>query len=137
MGKRSLSSSALSQPAPDVVARVHFSLLQWYQEHQRDLPWRATDNAYAILVSEIMLQQTQVERVLPKYHQFLAAFPTLADLAAAPTAAVITVWAPLGYNSRAVRLQSIARQVIAGYGGNIPSSIDELLHLKGIRRHTA
>src|SRR2546421_2124773 len=137
MGKRSLSSSALSQPAPDVVARVHFSLLQWYQEHQRDLPWRATDNAYAILVSEIMLQQTQVERVLPKYHQFLTAFPTLADLAAAPTADVISVWVPPGYNSRAVRLQSIARQVIAEDDGRIPDTIDELLRLKGIGRYTA
>ena len=137
MGKRSLSSSALSQPAPDMVARVHFSLLQWYQEHQRDLPWRATGDAYAILVSEIMLQQTQVERVLPKYRQFLAAFPTLADLAAAPTADVISVWVPLGYNSRAVRLQSIARQVIAEYEGRIPDTIDELLRLKGIGRYTA
>src|SRR5436305_6344604 len=137
MGKRSLSSSAFSQPAPDVVARVHFSLLQWYQEHQRDLPWRATDDAYAILVSEIMLQQTQVERVLPKYRQFLTAFPTLADLAAAPTADVISVWVPLGYNSRAVRLQSIARQVIAEYEGRIPDTIDELLRLKGIGRYTA
>src|SRR2546421_7713457 len=137
MGKRSLSSSALSQPAPDVVARVHFSLLQWYQEHQRDLPWRATDNAYAILVSEIMLQQTQVERVLPKYHQFLAAFPTLADLAAASTAEVISVWVPLGYNRRAVSLQSIARQVMAEYDGRIPESIDELLKLKGVGRYTA
>src|ERR1700694_4784669 len=137
MGKRSLSSSALSQPAPDMVARVHFSLLQWYQEQQRDLPWRATDDAYAILVSEIMLQQTQVERVLPKYRQFLAAFPTLADLAAAPTADVISVWVPLGYNSRAVRLQSIARQVIAEYEGRIPDTIDELLRLKGIGRYTA
>src|SRR2546421_1069119 len=137
MGKRSLSSSALSQPAPDVVARVHFSLLQWYQEHQRDLPWRATGNAYAILVSEIMLQQTQVDRVLPKYHQFPTAFPTLADLAAAPTADVISVWVPLGYNSRAVRLQSIARQVIAEYDGRIPDTIDELLRLKGIGRYTA
>ena len=120
-----------------MVARVHFSLLQWYQEHQRDLPWRATDDAYAILVSEIMLQQTQVERVLPKYRQFLAAFPTLADLAAAPTADVISVWVPLGYNSRAVRLQSIARQVIAEYEGRIPDTIDELLRLKGIGRYTA
>src|SRR5207248_3500339 len=137
MVKRSLSSSAFSQPAPDVVARVHFSLLQWYQEHQRDLPWRATDDAYAILVSEIMLQQTQVERVLPKYRQFLTAFPTLADLAAAPTADVISVWVPLGYNSRAVRLQSIARQVIAEYEGRIPDTIDELRRLKGIGRYTA
>src|SRR5437016_5878261 len=137
MGKRSLSSSAFSQPAPNVVARVHFSLLQWYQEHQRDLPWRATDDAYAILVSEIMLQQTQVDRVLPKYRQFLATFPTLADLAAAPTADVISVWVPLGYNMRAVRLQSVARQVIAEYGGRIPETIDDLLKLKGIGRYTA
>ena len=137
MGKRSLSSSLVSQPAPDLVARVHFSLLQWYQQHQRDLPWRSTDDAYAVLVSEIMLQQTQVERVLPKYRQFLAAFPTLADLAAAPTADVISVWIPLGYNSRAVRLQSIARQVIAEYSGRIPDTIDELLRLKGIGRYTA
>src|SRR5438477_8308652 len=137
MVKRSLSSSAFSQPAPNVVARVHFSLLQWYREHQRDLPWRATDDAYAILVSEIMLQQTQVERVLPKYRQFLTAFPTLADLAAAPTADVISAWVPLGYNSRAVRLQSIARQVIEEYNGRIPDTIDELLKLKGIGRYTA
>ncbi len=137
MGKRSHPSPILSLPAPELTAQVHADLLQWYSAHQRDLPWRSTSDAYAILVSEIMLQQTQVERVLPKYHQFLAAFPTLADLAAAPTAGVITVWAPLGYNSRAVRLQSIARQVIAEYGGQIPSSIDELLRLKGIGRYTA
>lgn len=137
MGKRSLSSPILSQPTPEMTARVHANLLQWYRVHQRDLPWRSTSDAYAILVSEIMLQQTQVERVLPKYHQFLTAFPTLVDLAAAPTAEVITVWAPLGYNSRAVRLQSIARQVIAEFGGQIPASVDELLRLKGIGRYTA
>ena len=137
MGKRSLPSPILSQPTPEATARVHANLLQWYRVHQRDLPWRSTSDAYAILVSEIMLQQTQVERVLPKYHQFLTAFPTLAALAAAPTAEVITVWAPLGYNSRAVRLQSIARQVIAEFGGQIPASVDELLRLKGIGRYTA
>jgi A/G-specific adenine glycosylase len=137
MGKRSLPSPILSELTPELAAHVHTDLLQWYNLHQRDLPWRSTSDAYAILVSEIMLQQTQVERVLPKYHQFLAAFPTLADLAAAPTAGVITVWVPLGYNSRAVRLQSIARQVIAEYGGHIPASIDELLRLKGIGPYTA
>jgi len=137
MGKRSLPAPFLAQPAPQLTAQVHAALLQWYRAHQRDLPWRSTRDAYAILVSEIMLQQTQVERVLPKYHQFLAAFPTLADLAAAPTAEVIRVWVPLGYNSRAVRLQSIARQVIAEFGGQIPSSVDELLRLKGIGRYTA
>jgi A/G-specific adenine glycosylase len=112
-------------------------LLQWYAAEQRDLPWRSTRDPYAILVSEIMLQQTQVDRVLPKYQQFLAAFPTLADLAAASTADVISVWVPLGYNRRAVSLQSIARQVMAEYDGHIPKTIDELLKLKGIGRYTA
>jgi A/G-specific adenine glycosylase len=137
MGKRSSSSYFLSQPAPDLLARVHLYLLTWYRDERRDLPWRSTDNAYAILVSEIMLQQTQVDRVLPKYSQFLAAFPTLPDLAVAPTAEVISAWVPLGYNMRAVRLQSIARQVIAEYGGRIPDTIDDLLKLKGIGRYTA
>jgi A/G-specific adenine glycosylase len=84
-----------------------------------------------------MLQQTQVDRVLPKYQQFLAAFPTLTVLAEAPTADVIAAWVPLGYNMRAVRLQSIARQVISEHAGRIPDTIDELLTLKGIGRYTA
>ena len=135
--KTSSPSSHYFQPAPDFIARVHSSLLRWYVAEQRDLPWRSISDPYAILVSEIMLQQTQVDRVLPKYHQFLAAFPTLTDLAAASTADVISVWVPLGYNRRAVSLQSIARQVIAEYGGRIPDTIDELLKLKGIGRYTA
>lgn len=84
-----------------------------------------------------MLQQTQVDRVLPKYHQFLAAFPTLADLASAPTAEVISTWVPLGYNRRAVNLQDIARQVQARYHGTLPTTVEELLTLKGIGRYTA
>lgn len=84
-----------------------------------------------------MLQQTQVERVLPKYHQFLAAFPTLADLANAPTAEVISAWVPLGYNRRAVSLQAIARQAMAAYAGKLPDTVEELLKLKGIGRYTA
>src|SRR5438132_122345 len=135
MGKQTLPSSL--RPAPEQLERVHFFLLQWYAAARRDLPWRSTDDPYAILVSEIMLQQTQVDRVLPKYQQFLATFPTLAALAAAPTADVISAWVPLGYNMRAVRLQSIARQVIAVYDGRIPDSIEELLKLKGIGRYTA
>lgn len=119
------------------MTRVHTLLLRWYASEQRDLPWRATSDPYAILVSEIMLQQTQVDRVLPKYQQFLAAFPTLEALAEAPTSKVISVWAPLGYNTRAVRLQSIAQQVVAEYHGQIPDTIEELLKLKGIGRYTA
>lgn len=135
MGKRPVSVPPL--PLPETLARVHAIILEWYALHRRDLPWRSTDDPYAILISEIMLQQTQVERVLPKYRQFLATFPTLADLASAPTSAVISAWVPLGYNSRAVRLQAIARQVLEEYGGRIPHSIDELLRLKGVGRYTA
>ena len=137
MRKQALSSPYSSQLVPDLVTQTHSSLLKWYAAEQRDLPWRSTRDPYAILVSEIMLQQTQVDRVLPKYQQFLSAFPTLADLAAASTAEVISVWVPLGYNTRAVRLQSIAKQVIAEYAGRIPDTIDELLKLKGIGRYTA
>src|SRR5712692_10624118 len=129
MGKQTLPSSL--RPAPEQLERVHFFLLQWYAAARRDLPWRSADDPYAILVSEIMLQQTQVDRVLPKYQQFLRAFPTLADLASASTADVISVWVPLGYNRRAISLQSIARKVIAEYSGRIPDTIDELLKLKG------
>src|SRR5260370_19962052 len=135
MGKQSLPSSL--RPAPERLELVHSHILQWYAVERRDLPWRSTDDPYAILVSEIMLQQTQVERVLPKYQQFLAAFPTVADLAAAPTADVISIWSPLGYNMRAVRLQSIARQVMAEYGGRVPHQIEEIFKLKSVRRYTA
>ena len=137
MAKPSLSSYVSLKPETEQLTRVHANLLQWYAAEHRDLPWRFTHDPYAILVSEIMLQQTQVHRVLPKYEQFLAAFPTLADLAAASTADVISIWVPLGYNMRAVRLQSIARQVMREYGGCIPNTIEELLKLKGIGRYTA
>jgi len=112
-------------------------LLEWYERVGRKLPWRETNDPYAILVSEMMLQQTQVDRVLPKYREFLERFPTLAALAEAPTAEVIRAWAPLGYNMRAVRLQAIARQVVAEYQGQIPAAVDELLALKGVGRYTA
>src|SRR5438046_4223659 len=130
-----MSTSSLpshNDPQPVQIQEAQTRLLSWYEQEQRDLPWRSTSDPYAILVSEIMLQQTQVDRVLPKYQQFLSAFPTLGDLAAAPTADVISVWVPLGYNRRAISLQSIARQVITDYGGHIPDTIDELLKLQGV-----
>ena len=137
MAKPSLSSYFSLKPENEQLPLIHSNLLRWYAAEHRDLPWRHTRDPYAILVSEIMLQQTQVHRVLPKYEQFLLAFPTLADLASASTANVISVWVPLGYNMRAVRLQSIARQVMREYGGSIPNTIEELLKLKGIGRYTA
>ncbi|MBV9119522.1 MAG: A/G-specific adenine glycosylase [Chloroflexi bacterium] len=109
------------------------TLLAWYRRHGRELPWRQTRNPYYILVAEVMLQQTQVERVLPKYAEWLAAFPTLVSLAEAPTAEVIRRWSPLGYNSRAVRLQHIARAC----AGTLPDTFEGLLELKGIGRYTA
>ncbi|GCE06840.1 A/G-specific adenine glycosylase [Dictyobacter aurantiacus] len=137
MGKHTSPPTALAQAEPEHLALVQSALLSWYEQEQRPLPWRETNDPYAILVSEVMLQQTQVDRVLPKYQQFLAAFPTLAELAKASTADVIAVWVPLGYNRRAVSLQSIARQVLADYDGRIPDTIDELLKLKGVGRYTA
>ena len=118
--------------------RAHAALLAWYaREGRTGLPWRATRDPYAILVSEVMLQQTQVERVIPKYLAFLERFPTLAALAEAPTADVIREWAGLGYNMRAVRLQEVARQAQREYGGQLPSALDDLMRLKGIGRYTA
>lgn len=119
------------------LAQAHRLLLEWYERSGRDLPWRNITDPYAILVSEMMLQQTQVDRVLPKYREFLERFPTLAALAEAPTGDVIRAWAPLGYNMRAVRLQSIARQVVAEYGGQVPLQVEELYKLKGVGRYTA
>lgn len=122
----------------DRRAEVWRSLLAWYVTQGRDhLPWRHTRDPYAVLVSEVMLQQTQVDRVLPKYVEFLSRFPTLESLAAAPTADVIKAWASLGYNMRAVRLQQIARQAVADYDGALPDTLEGLMALKGIGRYTA
>lgn len=120
--------------APEVV---HERLLPWYERHGRDLPWRRTRDPYRILVSEMMLQQTGVERVLPKYALWLERFPTLQALADAPRAEVIRLWSGLGYNSRAVRLQEIAREAVARYGGSLPDTLEGLRALKGIGPYTA
>lgn len=112
-------------------------LLKWYAQHGRDLPWRHTLDPYHILVSEIMLQQTQVDRVLPKYKEWLVKYPTMEDLAEAPLAEVKKNWYPLGYNIRPVRLHSIACDSVARYGGSLPRGSEELLAFKGIGRYTA
>lgn len=117
--------------------RFQQRLLKWYQEHGRDLPWRKTSDPYHILVSEVMLQQTQVDRVIPKYHEFLERYPSFHDLANAPVAEVKKTWYPLGYNIRPERLHSIASETVARYGGNLPQDHDELLSFKGIGRYTA
>lgn len=113
------------------------TLLKWYGEFGRDLPWRRTANPYRILVSEMMLQQTQVDRVIPKFHEFLEKYPTLQDLAQASPEEVRKTWYPLGYNIRPYRLHSIACDTVERYGGTLPSSSAELLSMKGIGRYTA
>ncbi|MBI2887515.1 MAG: A/G-specific adenine glycosylase [Chloroflexi bacterium] len=119
------------------VRAVQRDLLAWYAAHGRDLPWRRTRDPYHILLAEVMLQQTQVERALPKYREFLQAFPTVADLAGAPRAEVIRRWSPLGYNLRAVRLHRIAQQAAQERACRFPESLEELLSLKGVGRYTA
>ncbi|MGH2995824.1 MAG: A/G-specific adenine glycosylase, partial [Gaiellaceae bacterium] len=107
------------------------ALLAWFAEHGRDLPWRRTRDPYAILVSEVMLQQTQVGRVLPRYVEWLERWPTAEALAAAPLADVIRAWQGLGYNRRAVNLHR-AVQRIASEGWP-----DNLTELPGVGRYTA
>jgi len=129
-----LAEQEKAVPAPeDVQAR----LLAWFAAQGRDLPWRHTRDPYRILVAEMMLQQTGVERVLPKWQAWLHAFPTLETLAVAPRGDVIRLWAGLGYNSRAVRLQEIARQAVERYRGRLPDTVEELRDLKGIGPYTA
>ena len=117
--------------------RFQTRLLKWYMKHGRDLPWRKTSNPYHILVSEMMLQQTQVDRVIPKYHEFLVRYPSFEELADAPVLDVKKTWYPLGYNIRPERLHSIACETVERYGGQLPSDAEELLSFKGIGRYTA
>src|SRR6476469_8037365 len=99
-------------PAPPDRRQFRRRLLTWYRRHGRDLPWRKTDDPYHILVSEIMLQQTQVDRVLPQYEEWLAKYPSFQALAAAREADVTATWYPLGYNIRPKRLHAIAREAV-------------------------
>jgi A/G-specific adenine glycosylase len=126
-------------PLPSSAGRRRFrhALLKWYGVHGRDLPWRRTSDPYHILVSEIMLQQTQVDRVVPKYHEWLKKYPSLPALAAAPVREVARTWRPLGYNIRPRRLHTIARESVARYGGQLPSDAETLLAFKGIGAYTA
>lgn len=112
-------------------------LLEWFGRRQRDLPWRRTRDPWAVLVSELMLQQTQVARVLPKYEAFLEQWPTPAACAAAPLGDVVTAWAGLGYNRRAVNLHRGAQQVVAEHGGALPDDLALLLAIPGIGPYTA
>ena len=112
-------------------------ILAWYQRHKRDLPWRRTRDPYAIWVSEIMLQQTRVETVIPFYDRFLRLFPDVRTLARAREAAVLAAWSGLGYYRRARHLHAAARAVVRDHGGEVPGTREDLLALPGIGAYTA
>ena len=109
-------------------------IMEWWKENSRDLPWRQDPSPYHVLVSEVMLQQTQVNRVIPKYLEFLEVFPTLEDLASADIKQVLQLWSGLGYNRRAIWLRDAAREIIKK--GVFPQTVEELKQLKGIGPYT-
>ena len=112
----------------------HESLLNWYDRHRRSLPWRATNDPFAIWVSEVMLQQTQVRTVIPYYKRFLKAFPNALTLAQATQQEVLKLWEGLGYYARARNLHKAAVHIVANCGGVFPETVDELLYATNQRR---
>ncbi len=122
---------------PSEVRAFRKKIYTYYRKYGRDLPWRKTLNPYHILVSEIMLQQTQVERVLEKYDEFIKAFPDFPSLARASLRKLITVWQGMGYNRRALALRSLAQTLMNEHHGKLPSDPEDLIALPGIGRYTA
>jgi len=122
---------------PDSLADLHTALITWFERSKADLPWRNTRDPYAIWLSEIMLQQTQVATVIAYYERFLARFPTVGDLAAAPLDDVLKLWEGLGYYSRARNLHRAAQAVVRQHGGDFPASVEGLRALPGIGDYTA
>lgn len=117
--------------------RFHRYIFDWWTEHKRDLPWRHTGDPYRIFISEVMLQQTQVLRALPKYAEFLSLFPTVHDLSRASVSQVLRTWKGMGYNRRALYLREAARQIESEYKGIFPRDEKLLLMLPGVGQYTA
>ncbi len=138
---KNLSSVEVAPPSfvldEEVVRSLRRSLLIWYASQGRSLPWRQTQDPYAIWVSEIMLQQTQVKTVVPYYKRWLQAFPTVEALAAAEQQTVLKLWEGLGYYARARNLHQAAQQLVADFDGQFPRDLERAIALKGIGRTTA
>ncbi len=120
------------------MSDLHEPVLDWYDDHARELPWRGTSaSAWSIMVSEFMLQQTPVKRVLPVHEAWLKAWPTPADLAAQPTGEAVRAWGRLGYPRRALRLHAAATAIVADHDGVVPADYDDLIKLPGVGDYTA
>ncbi len=132
-----MTQTAAAKRLHPAARSLHAAARKWYASHARDLPWRRTRDPYALLVAEVMLQQTQVDRVAPKHTEFLERFPSLESLAKASPGDVIRAWSPLGYNGRAVRLHRLAQTVVREHGGRLPRSKEELRLLPGLGPYTA
>ncbi len=135
MAKRPSKRLPLEQASERIELRQ--SLLDWYDQNKRDLPWRRTNDPYKIWVSEIMLQQTRVDTVIPYFRRFLERFPTAKALAEAPEDDVLAMWSGLGYYRRAKLLQRGAQTLVRDFDGVVPRHVKELLSLPGIGRYTA
>ena len=131
------STPVRAAPSPATAAEFRRRLLRWFRRHGRDLPWRRTRDPYHVLVSEFMLQQTQVVRVEAYYHRFLARYPTVESLAVSEPAMVRESWAGLGYYRRAANLHRLAQEVVRDHAGVIPADPAVLVRLPGIGRYTA
>ena len=134
---RAKKTNASTQHASTGIRKIRAPLLRWYDANRRDLPWRRTDDPYAIWISEAMLQQTRVETVIPYWERFLKAFPDVASLARADLDEIYAVWTGLGYYSRARNLKHAALSIVADHDGRLPDTADGLQQLKGIGRYTA
>ncbi len=119
------------------IKEFQTKILKWYKVNKRDFPWRKTTDPYHILISEIMLQQTQAQRVVGYYEKFIKRFPKLVDLAKAKNPGVLKIWSGLGFNNRAIRLKEIAKTIAIDLNGKFPQEQDELLKLKGIGDYTS
>ena len=128
----------MSKPlTPAQVREFRKKVYGHFEQEGRDLPWRKNLNPFRVLVSEIMLQQTQVERVIEKYREFLSAFPDFGTLAKAPLPKLLSVWSGMGYNRRALALRALAQKVMLEHRGRLPRDHEMLIALPGIGKYTA
>ncbi|MEK6745038.1 MAG: A/G-specific adenine glycosylase [Nitrospirota bacterium] len=125
------------RPSHSIVLAFRKRIYDHYDTYGRDLPWRKTRDPYRVLVSEIMLQQTQVDRVIAKYREFLAAFPDIRSLAKARVATLLRIWSGMGYNRRALALKALAQAVVSEHDGKLPADPEVLVGLPGIGPYTA